>query len=190
TCIPHAPTPSRRRALPDPSGTWQDIRVDDDAGTIARPPGVRIDLGGTGKGYAADLAADALQGAPRWLVDCGGDLRVGGTGGEQEVHVAGPDGTRLARWSLGDAAVATSAIHARQWADEHGTVSHHLLDPATGEPAWTGLAQVTAIATTVLEAETLAKTALLRGPEGARGLLRGRGGILVNDAGRVEEVAA
>lgn len=189
-CVPPAPTPTRRRALPDPSGAWQDIRVDDDAGTITRPPGVRIDLGGTGKGYTADLAADALQGAPRWLVDCGGDLRVGGTGGTQEIHVAGPGGTQLVQWALGDAAVATSGIHARQWTDAHGAVAHHLLDPATGDPAWTGLAQVTAIADTVLAAETLAKTALLRGPDGARELLRAHGGVLVNDAGVVEEVAA
>lgn len=185
TCIPHAPTPSRRRALPDPSGAWQDIRIDDAAATITRPPGVRIDLGGTGKGFAADLAADALHGAPRWLVDCGGDLRAGGI---QEVHVAGPDGARLARWSVEDAAVATSAIHARQWTGEHGTVAHHLLDPATGDPAWTGLAQVTAIASTVVEAETLAKTALLQGPDGARDLLRARGGLLVDDTGAAEEI--
>ncbi|UUY05758.1 FAD:protein FMN transferase [Svornostia abyssi] len=179
---------STRSAQADPSGAWMDVRVDDIAGTISRPPGVRLDLGGTGKGYAADLAAEALEGAPRWLVDCGGDLRVGGTSDTQEVHVAGPGNPHLVTLRLPDGAVATSGIHARRWTGADGGVAHHLLDPATGQPAWTGLAQVTAIAGTVLTAETLAKTALLRGPEGARALLRLQGGVLVHDSGRVEHV--
>ena len=169
-----------------------DVGVDDVAGTIARPPGVRLDLGGTGKGHAADLAARALDGAPRWLVDCGGDLRVGGSAGEQEIHIARPGATPgdapLAILRLGDGAVATSATHARRWAAGDGGVAHHLLDPSTGEPAWTGLTQVTALAGSVLVAETLAKSALLRGAEGARELLRLRGGILVHDDGAVEHV--
>lgn len=175
-----------------PSAAWMDIAVDDAAGTIARPPGVRLDLGGTGKGHAADLAARVLEGAPRWLVDCGGDLRVGGFGGEQDIHVARPAAEPgdepLAILRLAAGAVATSATHARRWATPDGGVAHHLLDPSTGEPAWTGLTQVTALAGTVLEAETLAKTALLRGPDGAREVLRPRGGILVGDDGAVEHV--
>lgn len=175
-----------------PAAAWMDIGVDDDAGTISRPPGVRLDLGGTGKGHAADLAARALDGAPRWIVDCGGDLRVGGSAGEQEVHVARPGASPgdapLATLRLAGGAVATSATHARRWAAADGGVAHHLLDPSTGEPAWTGLVQVTALAGSVLVAETLAKSALLRGPEGARELLRLHGGILVHDDGDVEHV--
>lgn len=184
------PAPPRvpRGAQADPSGAWRDVHVDDAAGTISRPPGVRLDLGGTGKGYAADLAAEALEGAPRWLVDCGGDLRVGGTTGTQEVQIAGPGGAQLLALRLSEGAAATSAVHARRWTGADGAVAHHLLDPATGDPAWTGLAQVTAIAGTVLTAETLAKTALLRGPEGARALLRLQGGVLVHDDGHVEHV--
>ena len=49
-----------------------------------------------------------------------------------------------------------------------GRPAHHLLDPSTGRPAWTGLVGATALAPTALEAETLAKIALLSGP--ARGL--------------------
>lgn len=184
-----APTPrATHGAHADPSGVWQEVRVDDVTGTISRPPGVRLDLGGTGKGYAADLAAEVLSGAPRWLIDCGGDLCVGGTGGAQEVQIAGPGDAQLVALRLAEGAVATSGTHARRWTDADGAVAHHLLDPATGDPAWTGLAQVTAIAGTVLTAETLAKTALLRGPDGARALLRLQGGVLVHDDGRVEHV--
>lgn len=177
-----------RPAHADPSRAWTAVRTDPVAGTVRRPPGVRLDLGGTGKGYAADLAAAALEGAPRWLVDCGGDLRAGGTSGAQEVHVDGPGGARLATLRLAEGAVATSGIHARRWTTEDGREVHHLLDPATGEPAWTGLVQVTALDGTVVAAETRAKTALLRGAAAARTLLAEHGGLLVHDTGEHETV--
>ena len=56
----------------------------------------------------------------------------------------------------------------------------------TGEPAWTGLVSVTALAPTALEAETLAKAALLRGPRAAGALLAVHGGVLVHDDGDIE----
>ena len=74
-----AAAPHRRRAAVEP-GRNAGVRsgVDDQAGTIERPPGVRLDSGGTGKGLAADMAAGLLGGYGRFVVDCGGDLRVGG----------------------------------------------------------------------------------------------------------------
>ncbi len=76
----------------------------------------------------------------------------------------------------------------RIWRDADGRYAHHLLDPATGEPAWTGLIGATALGDTAVEAETLAKAALLSGPEGGREVLAERGGLLVHDSGRVETV--
>ena len=69
-----------------------------------------------------------------------------------------------------------------------GGFAHHLLDPATGAPAWTGLISVTALAPTALEAETLAKAALLSGPDRRAGMLATYGGLLVHDDGDVEAV--
>jgi FAD:protein FMN transferase len=57
-----------------------------------------------------------------------------------------------------------------------------VLDPATGLPAYTGIVQVSALAPTALEAEALAKAALLSGPRGAAGWLR-HGGLIVFDDG-------
>jgi thiamine biosynthesis lipoprotein len=82
--------------------------------------------------------------------------------------------------------IATSGLSSRIWEDGRGGYAHHLLDPSTGQPAWTGLVAVTALAPTALEAETLAKASFLRGPEGARELLAEWGGLLVLDDGRVE----
>jgi thiamine biosynthesis lipoprotein len=64
--------------------------------------------------------------------------------------------------------------------------AHHLLDPSTGRPAWTGLASVTAMAPSALEAEVLAKAAVLSGRHGAPAWLAEHGGVLVHDDGDVE----
>ena len=53
----------------------------------AGPRGVRIDTGGSGKGLAADLAADRLGGYATFVVDAGGDLRLGG---ERPLEAPGP----------------------------------------------------------------------------------------------------
>jgi thiamine biosynthesis lipoprotein len=88
-----------------------------------------------------------------------------------------------------DGAVATSGLDRRLWQRPDGTYAHHLLDPSTGEPAWTGLIAATALAPTALEAEALAKAALLSGPQRARRVLAAGGGILVHDSGDVERIS-
>jgi thiamine biosynthesis lipoprotein len=81
-------------------------------------------------------------------------------------------------------AVATSGLQTRVWQTDEG-FAHHLIDPARGIPAWTGVVQATAQAPTALAAETLAKTALLLGPEGGRAVLGRYGGALILDDGSV-----
>ena len=83
-------------------------------------------------------------------------------------------------------AIATSGIDSRIWPAAGGGYADRLIDPATGTPAWTGLVAATALAPSALEAETLAKMALLSGPAAARRLLRDGGGALVHEDGRVE----
>ncbi len=76
--------------------------------------------------------------------------------------------------------MATSGIGRRSWLDGRGRPAHHLLDPATGRPAYTGVVQVTALAPTALEAEIRAKAAILAGPDRAREWLPD-GGVVVYD---------
>jgi thiamine biosynthesis lipoprotein len=187
-----AGAPARHPAKPNPARSWARFTVDDEAGTISRPPGARFDTGGTGKGLAADLIAERLRGYSRFIVDCGGDIRTGGANAlvtPYEVFVEHPlSGERAFVLRLGGGAVATSGLNVRIWRDEGGGYAHHLLDPATGRPAWTGLIGATALGDTAVEAETLAKAALLSGPEGGRTVLGERGGLLVHDDGRIETV--
>ncbi len=179
--------PPRAAAAPDPAARWRQVEVDDGAGVVRRPPGLRLDTGGTGKGLAADLLATWLAPAPRWAVDCGGDLRVGAPAGEPfAIDVRHPlTGEIVERLSLHRGAVATSGIDVRLWIRSDGRPAHHLLDPATGEPAWTGLVGATALAPTALEAEALAKAALLSGPAGAGRWLNAHGGLAIRDDGDV-----
>ena len=176
-----ATAPARRPAGPHPAARWARVRVGD--GTISREPGIRLDTGGTGKGLAADLLALQLPSSERWAIDCGGDLRVNGP---FEIDVRHPlTGETAHRLELTGGGVATSGIDTRIWRAEDGTARHHILDPATGEPAWTGVIGATAIAPTALEAEALAKAALLSGPAGAGRWLRRHGGITFLDDGEV-----
>jgi thiamine biosynthesis lipoprotein len=187
-----AQAPPRRSARPDPRRRWREFVVDDEAELIRRPPGLRFDTGGTGKGLAADLVAESLRGYRRFVVDCGGDIRIGGAGALVDpypVHVEHPlSGDRGLVLRLGSGGVATSGLNVRIWRGEDGSFAHHLIDPAGGDPAWTGLIGATALGDTALEAETLSKAALLSGPEGAREILFGLGGVIVHDDGRVEPV--
>jgi thiamine biosynthesis lipoprotein len=187
-----AAAPERRPARPNPAGGWRRIEVDDESGEIVRAPGIRFDTGGTGKGLAADLIAARLRGYSRFVVDCGGDIRIGGPNAlvwPYEVYVENPlSGERAVVLKLGSGAVATSGLNVRIWRDADGRYAHHLLDPAGGEPAWTGLIGATALGDTAVEAETYAKAALLSGPDGAREILGTRGGLIVHDSGRMEAV--
>jgi thiamine biosynthesis lipoprotein len=187
-----AVAPPRAPAAPHPVAAWRDVDAREGDPLVRRPPGVEIDTGGTGKGLAADAVAHLLATHERFAVDCGGDLRVGGPGARIEpfeIEVEHPlTGEAAEVLRLSGGAVATSGIGARLWRRADGSFAHHLLDPSTGEPAWTGLLAVTALADTALEAETLAKAALLSGPAGARRLLGAQGGVLVHDDGDVEKV--
>jgi FAD:protein FMN transferase len=162
----------------------------DDRGRVVRPPGAQLDSGGVAKGLAGDLAAELLPPDVRAAIGIGGDLALRGAGVPWEVAVHGArTGAEVHRLVVRDGGVATSGIQTRLWASGGGH-AHHLLDPSTGRPAWTGLLAATAVGATALDAEVLAKTALLSGPDRARHVLRRRGGVLQHEDGSIEIVRA
>jgi FAD:protein FMN transferase len=170
---------------------WRQISVDFERGVVRRPPGVRIDTGGVGKGLAADLCALRFGSQASFAVDAGGDLHAGGLDPlHRRIEIRDPFGPEPAHVvDLSRGAVATSGISNRIWRTGNG-FAHHLLDPATGLPAWTGVVQASAFAQSAVEAETLAKVALLSGPAGARRVLAPQGGVLVLDDGSVHVLGA
>lgn len=181
--------PPRAAGGPSRAARWKEVSVDRARGTVTRPPGVRLDSGGIAKGLFGDILADVLEGHASYVVDCAGDLRLGGRGEHaRAVRVASPfDLSMLHSFELSRGAAATSGVGRRSWLDSDGRPAHHLLDPATGRPAYTGVVQVTAIAPSGVEAEWTAKAALLSGPERAGEWLRG-GGLVVYEDGHFDVI--
>jgi thiamine biosynthesis lipoprotein len=176
--------PPRHAARPRPERRWLKVSVDPMTRTVTRPPGVRLDSGGIAKGMFADLAARLLSDSGSYAVDCAGDVAIGGRDGlERPVLVDDPFGRgTLHELALAAGGVATSGIGRRSWIGPDGLPAHHLLDPSTGRPAYTGVVQATAVAPTAVDAEVRAKAALLSGGEQAR-LWLDHGGVLVFDDG-------
>lgn len=151
------------------------VEIDEERSRVRLPVGTRIDLGGVGKGLAADLVARGIvdRGARSALVGLGGDLRARGEpiprnrDGEQrgwDVPVADPfDERRVAfRFPLTDGALVTSTTRVRRWI-RGGTEYHHIVDPATGDPSRTGIAAVVAAARDAWWAEGIAKAIIVGG---------------------------
>jgi thiamine biosynthesis lipoprotein len=155
------------RPAPGPAPGLAGIRIDAEAGTVTLPPGIRLDLGGIAKGYAADLLCAQLRaaGAAGACVNIGGDLRVSGTaphGGPWAIAVSHPHGGQAATLQLTEGAAATSSPLRRAW-QAGGRPAHHLIEPRTSQPAQTGIFQVTVVAAEAWRAEVAAKAAFLAG---------------------------
>jgi FAD:protein FMN transferase len=156
-------------------------RVDGDS--VELEPGVRLDLGGIGKGYAVDRAVATLAGLGPCLVNAGGDLAVAGLprAGAWAVSVDTPTGRLTLGLTAG--ALATSGRDRRRWI-RGGEERHHLIDPASGRPAESRWLRVTVAAPTAVAAEVAAKDIFL-GAEPA-----GRDAFLVALDGTVTRTGA
>lgn len=158
---------------PVPAGQWHRVCLVPALRAVILPAGVRLDLGGIGKGLAADGALRLLRSVPRALVDAGGDiaLRTGPGDPPAEVEVESPfDPTRmLGVLRLRSGAVATSSTRGRAW----GPGLHHLIDPRSGRPAESELVAATVVARTAAQADVLAKVCIIRGADAAFPLLGG-----------------
>ena len=123
--------------------------------TIELQPGFRLDLGGIGKGYAADRVAELLAVVGPCLVNAGGDIAI--RGGNWPVGV-----TEEVTLELTEGGLATSGRDRRRWS-HNGEERHHLIDPGTGLPAADAPVRVTVVAESAAAAEVAAKTAFLGG---------------------------
>jgi thiamine biosynthesis lipoprotein len=133
-------------------------------GVIRLAPGVRLDLGGIGKGYACERAAEILATAGPCLVNAGGDIATRAGAWTVSVEtIAEPLTLELS----GSSALATSGRDLRRWR-RAGQELHHLIDPATGRPSDSDLLRVTAVARDTVDAEVAAKALFLAGARAAR----------------------
>ncbi|HZQ50343.1 MAG TPA: FAD:protein FMN transferase [Candidatus Dormibacteraeota bacterium] len=147
---------------------WRAIERDAGAHAFRLPAGTCVDLGASGKAWAADRAAGAVAATlgVAVAVECGGDVAVSGPHpqGGWPVRVAAADDA--AEWQdvlIFDGGLATSGTTSRRWR-RNGVEMHHIIDPATGLPAETPWTMATVAAATCLEANAAATAALIMGP--------------------------
>jgi thiamine biosynthesis lipoprotein len=146
------------------------VKFDEGARTITRPRGIHLDFGGIAKGWAAQEAMLRLSEFGPALMNAGGDVATSGPlrdGSLWEIGVFKPfdrSGDYLETIHLAGGAVATSSTDRRHW-KQGGQTRHHIIDPRTGLPAVSDVVSATAVARTVLEAESAAKSVLIRGSE-------------------------
>jgi thiamine biosynthesis lipoprotein len=179
-------------------GLWAEVHplsmviYDEKRRTICLPPDIRLDFGGVAKGWAAHQAAERLKSSGPALMNAGGDIAISGARTDNEpwlVGISNPFETDedLATLHLHGGGVATSGKDRRRWM-QGALLSHHIIDPRTGQPAVTDVLTVTVIAPTVMEAEAAAKSAFLLGSGAGLDWLESDSalaGVLVLDNGEV-----
>ena len=145
---------------------WRSIRLD--GRRLWMPRGVLLDLGATAKAVAADIAAEKIadQLGVGVLVGLGGDLRVAGEQAPEEGWIIriqdGPNEPSTSVRLTGVTALATSSTLHRAWQHD-GRRLHHILDPATCQPASAVWRTATVGARSCLRANTLSTACLVRG---------------------------
>jgi thiamine biosynthesis lipoprotein len=181
-----------------PAAGWRTVSLDARQRLLRLAPGARLDLGATAKARAADRAAAAIAAATEspTLVSLGGDVATGGPVPARgwpihvtDDHRAGPHapGERVA---ISAGGLATSSTAVRRWRRAGRTV-HHIVDPATGEPAAPVWRTVSVAAASCVDANTASTAAVVRGadaPEWLESL--GLPARLVDPDGRVVHVGA
>ena len=159
-----------RKALP--AVNWRNMLLDEEHHTVRfEHPGMRIDLGGIGKGYAVDRGVQILRtrGIQHAVVTAGGDSRIIGDhmGRPWLVAIRHPDNPQkvVMRIPLSDAAMSTSGDYERYF-DENGVRYHHIIDPHTGHSA-SKVRSATIVAPTATQTDGMSKTAFVLGPQKA-----------------------
>jgi len=165
----HLPRPDRLAAAREAVG-WQHVTLDAERRAVSLSrPGMRLDPGGIGMGYAIDrvLAVLAERGIVSAMVDASGDVGVSGAppgaaGWRVRVDAVpgADDGETIV---LANAAVTTSG-DARQFVEIDGRRYSHIVDPRSGIGVG-GPAAVTVIAADCTTADALATAASVLGPE-------------------------
>ena len=146
-------------------------RVSLDGDRLALPEGVELDLGSVGKGWTGDRLTALFReaGVSSAIMELGGNVQALGTkpdGAPWRVAVQAPGGGYAGVLEIADKAVVTSGGYQRYF-EQDGETYIHIIDPATGRPARTGLASVTIVADSGLRGDGLSTALFVMGREKA-----------------------
>lgn len=150
---------------------------------VSLPAGMQLDLGAVAKGYAGDMVAQRLreQGVTSAIINLGGNVQTIGTkpdGTRWRIGVKAPNAAEnFAVLEVAEGAVVTSGGYERYFTDETGKVYWHILDPATGKPADSGLGSVTVVGPEGRMCDALSTALFVMGTEKAAAYWRENGGF-------------
>ena len=157
------------------------LDYDPDSRAVTTPAGMELDLGSLGKGYAADQVTELLReaGVTSAILNLGGNVQtLGGQtdGSPWRIGVQDPQdlSAYLAVVEVTDGAVVTSGGYQRYF-EEDGQVYWHIMDPATGAPADSGLRSATIVGPSGARCDGLSTAAFVLGAEGTADLWRAAG---------------
>ncbi|MDR2509798.1 MAG: FAD:protein FMN transferase [Spirochaetaceae bacterium] len=171
-----------------PLVNWRKVIVNKDKGTVyLAEKGMRLDLGGIAKGYAADEAVRILkeEGVKNALLDFGGNLYALGRKGSEGYYTIGvqdpekPRGEYIGLIQLAGRSIVTSATYERNF-ELNGVYYHHILSTFTGYPVENELLSVTIVAPDSMDADALSTTVFALGYE--------KGSALVNSISEAESI--
>ena len=151
-----------------------DVTIDEDASTVyLEKEGMAVDLGGIAKGYASDKLAELLKkkGVKSAWLSLGGNVCAIGTkpdGSPWRIAVQNPadENDYVGVVEISDACAVTSGGYQRYF-EENGKKYHHIIDPATGKPAESGLTSVTIICKDGTKADALSTALYVMGLDDA-----------------------
>jgi len=180
--IPAPPELAEARAR---SG-WRKLRLDPAARTVSfATPGMQLDLGGIGKGYALDRAGSLLRQSDitRALLTAGASSILalgpppGANGWSVEIRDPVDRKKSAAHWDLSGSSLSTSGDY-EKFFRAGGRLYGHIMDPRTGYPAQ-GTLSVSVVAATATESDALSTAAFVMGRQGTLHYLQSHPGIRV-----------
>jgi thiamine biosynthesis lipoprotein len=184
---PYLPTQEEIDSLL-PLVDYQVVELDENSLSVYLPTkGMKLDLGAIAKGYAADESAAILTsaGVRSAILDLGGNIVILGSKPDDSPWRVGiqnpfsPRGNHLAIYDAQDLTLVSSGVYERFFIQD-GIRYHHILNPSTGYPSDSGIAGVTIISDSSIQADALSTAAFVLGVE--------KGTSLINSFSQVEAV--
>ena len=171
---------------------WHSVVLDEDESTVfLEKKGMALDLGGAGKGWAADRLRDFLvsRGVRSALISLGGSITVIGESAEGRpwrIGIQRPfaeTGSYYTIVELSDQSLVTSGGYQR-YIEKDGVLYHHILSSVTGYPYESDLLSASVITESATDGDLLSTTLFALGLEGALDLAEEEGVrvILLSDA--------
>ena len=146
----------------------------DENSVASIPKGMELDLGSIAKGRTGDLVCEHFrsQGITSALLNLGGNVQaLGGKpdGSPWKIGIQDPENAEnyLGVVAIRDEAVITSGGYERYF-EENGQTYWHIIDPATGAPARSGILSATIVGKEGTRCDALSTALFIMGPEKAQ----------------------